>query len=92
MNFENLSNNKKNILKTLTFYLAYVLLALFLFYALPGGICAPGPNAILILLAPFIVGTFTVINLIRTFLNNEHLGSLIIHVIILFVFIILIYT
>jgi succinate-acetate transporter protein len=90
MNFKNLTASQKNILKTLAFYLIYILIALILFYMLPNGICAPGPNAILILLAPFIVGIFTIVNLIKTFLNKEHLSSLIIHFSILIVLLILI--
>lgn len=92
MIFESLSNSKKNILKTFGFYVAYVLLALLSFYTLPGGICAPGPNAILILLAPFVVGIFTLINLIKVFNDKIHLGSLIIHFVVFFALLILINT
>ncbi len=91
MTFKNLPNNIKNSLKTLAFYLIYVSVTIIFFYTLPGGAHAPGPDAILILLAPFVVGIFTVINLVRVFQNREHSGSLVIHFSILIVLLILIY-
>ena len=90
INLKNITPTQKNILRTLTFYLMYTLVALILFYVLPNGICAPGPNSILILLIPFVVGIFTIINLIKTFINKEHIGSLIIHFCILIFLLILI--
>jgi len=91
MIFKTQTESQKNILKTLIFYFAYILIALLFFYTLPNGMCAPGPNALLILLAPFIVGIFTIVNLIKTFLNREHLGSLIIHFTILIILLVLIF-
>jgi len=91
MIFKTQTANQKNILKTLAFYLIYVLIAVIFFYILPNGMCAPGPNALLILLAPFIVGIFTIVNLIKTLINKEHLGSLIIHFAVLIILLILIF-
>lgn len=67
------------------FYIFYILLTIIGMKTLPGGYCAPGPNAILILLAPFVVGLFTIINAVKTYLNREHLGSLLIHSFVLLV-------
>lgn len=91
MIFKTQTTTQKNILKTLAFYLVYTLIAIIFFYVLPSGMCAPGINAALILLAPFIVGVFTIVNLINTFLNRKHLGSLIIHFTILIILLILIF-
>lgn len=90
MIFKNLPNNKKNILKTLAFYLIYVSVRIIFFYSLPGGAHAPGPDAILILLAPFVVGKFTLVNVVKVFQNREYFGSLVIHFSILIVLLILI--
>lgn len=79
MSFKNLSNTQRNSVKTVVFYAVYILLTVIGMKTLPGGYCGPGPNAILILLAPFVVGLSTIINGIRTYLNREHLGSLLIH-------------
>lgn len=89
MHLKNLSKSKKNILKTILFYAIYIALALIAFQVLPGGYCTPGPNAIPILLAPFLIGLFTLINLARTFINREYLGSLLIHASVLIVLLIL---
>lgn len=82
--FTNLSNTQKNSAKTVVFYVLYILLTIIGMKTLPGGYCAPGPNAILIVLAPFIVGLLTIVSAVRTYLNKEHLGSLLVHIFVLF--------
>lgn len=89
--YANLSPAKKNSLKTTVFYLAYFLVAYLSFLVFPGGpSCGPGVNAIPMLLFPFVVGVLTIINLVRLCLSRDHLGSVIIHALVLSAFIVMV--
>lgn len=79
----NLDPKHKNGLITFIFYCIYFLVAYILWLVLPSGVCAPGPNAILILLLPFVSGIFTVKNLVKVYFDNNLVLSLLIHFLIL---------
>ena len=88
MKFEKISASRKNVLLTLAFYLLYLLITAILFFTIKGApMCGPGPNAILIIIFPFIVGILFIVNLIKTYVDRENFGSLIIHSIILLILI-----
>ena len=83
MPFKNLSNTQQNILKTVLFYAVYVALTFLSFEVLPGGYNGLGRNALLLLLSPFVIGLLVLVNAFRTFRNREHLGSLVLHSLVL---------
>jgi hypothetical protein len=86
----NLDPKYKNGLLTFIFYCIYFLVAYILWLVLPSGVCAPGPNAILILVLPFVSGIFTVINLVKVYFNYNLVFSLLIHFLVLLTFLLLI--
>ena len=92
MKFEDLSAKRKNTFLTIGFYLLYASIAALLFFALSGSPrCGPGPNAILIVVFPFVVGILTLLNIIKTVVNRDHVGSLAIHLLIAIVLLFLIF-
>jgi hypothetical protein len=80
MKLENLSPKSKSMILTIGFYLIYAVITFILLFTLPG---SPkfglGLNALLIVFFPFVVGLLLVINLIKTYVDRENIGSLIIH-------------
>ncbi|MFT3794922.1 hypothetical protein [Flavobacterium sp.] len=89
--FKNLSPANRNTALTGIFYLCYFLVCFLFFWLFPGGpSCGPGVNAIPMLLLPFVVGILTVVNLVRLCLNRDHLGSVLIHSVVLLALVILV--